>query len=122
MKIAITSKGKELGSEIDPRFGRCRYFLIVDLETLKFEAIENGSSMAMGGAGPQASQTVSKLGAEILITGNVGPNAFQALKASGIKVMIGASGTVEDMIAKFGRGELEEISNASVGSHSGMGI
>jgi len=120
MKIAVTSKGKEINSETDPRFGRCRYFLIVDPETMEFQPVENGSSMAMGGAGPQASQTISRSGASVLITGNVGPNAFQALKASGIKVIIGATGTVREMVEKYGRGELEEINDPSVESHSGM--
>jgi len=120
MRIAVTSKGTEPGSETDPRFGRCRYFLIVDRDKNEIIAVENESSMATGGAGPQASQTISKLGVEVLITGNVGPNAYSALRASGIRVMIGASGTVSEAIAKFERGELEEISDASVGPHSGM--
>ncbi|MDG6225520.1 MAG: NifB/NifX family molybdenum-iron cluster-binding protein [Candidatus Thermoplasmatota archaeon] len=120
MKIAVTAKGNELTSEMDPRFGRCRFFLIVDPNTKEFEAVENKSAMATGGAGPQASQTISRLGVEVLITGNVGPNAFEALKASGIRVLIGASGTVEEILGKYDKGELEEIQGASVGSHSGM--
>ncbi|MBN1389833.1 MAG: NifB/NifX family molybdenum-iron cluster-binding protein [Candidatus Thermoplasmatota archaeon] len=120
MKIAVTSRGREMSSETDPRFGRCRFFIIVDPDTKEFQTVENESSMAMGGAGPQASQTISRLGVEVLITGNVGPNAFQALKASGIKVMIGATGTVEETIDRYGRGELEEIDDPSVASHSGM--
>lgn len=120
MKIAVTSKGKEIDSETDPRFGRCRYFLIVDRDKNEMIAIENESSMATGGAGPQASQTIARLGVNILITGNVGPNAFAALKVSGIKVMVGATGTVKETLERFERGELEEISDASVGSHSGM--
>lgn len=120
MRIAVTSKGKELGSETDPRFGRCRFFLIVEPDTMEFKAVENTSAEAMGGAGPQASQTISRLGAEVLITGNVGPNAFQALKASGIKVMVGAKGTVEDAVSDFKQGKLEEIMDPSVGSHSGF--
>ena len=120
MKIAVTSKGKDPDAETDPRFGRCRYFIVKDTETGDLQAVENGSHMAMGGAGPQASQTISKLGVETLITGNVGPNAFEALKASGIKVFIGAAGTVGEAIAKYERGELEEIEDASVGSHAGM--
>lgn len=120
MKIAVTSKGKEMSSETDTRFGRCGFFIIVDPDTKEFQAVENESSMKMGGAGPQASQTISRLGAEVLITGNVGPNAFQALKASGIKVLIGASGTVEEMIEKYEKCELQEINDPSVGSHSGM--
>jgi len=120
MKIAVTAKGKELTSETDPRFGRCRFFLIVDPKTKEFEAVENGSAMAMGGAGPQASQTIPRLGVNVLITGNVGPNAFEALKASGIRVLTGATGTVEESIGKYERGELVEIQDPSVGSHSGM--
>jgi len=120
MKIAVTSKGKEMSSEVDPRFGRCSIFTIVDTDTNEYQAVENTNSLAMGGAGPQATQTISRLGVEVLITGNVGPNAFQALKASGIRVLIGAKGTVQEMIDKFGRGELEEINDPSVASHSGM--
>lgn len=120
MKIAVTSKGKDMSSEVDPRFGRCRIFIIVDPDTGEFQAFENTNSMAMGGAGPQATQTISRLGAEVLITGNVGPNAFQALRASGIRVFIGARGTVQEMIDRYGRGELEEIDDPSVASHSGM--
>jgi predicted Fe-Mo cluster-binding NifX family protein len=119
VKIAITAKGKEMDSESDPRFGRCIYFLIFDPRTKELEAVKNDSAMTTGGAGPQASQTISKLGVEVLITGNVGPNAFQALKAAGIRVLIGASGTVEESIGKYERGELEEIKDASVGPHSG---
>jgi len=94
--------------------------VIVDPDTGDFKAVENSSSMATGGAGSQASQTISNLGADILITGNVGPNAFEALKASGIKVLIGASGTVSETLAMFERGELEEISGPSSGPHAGM--
>ena len=121
MKLAITAKGKDLEAEIDPRFGRCQYFLIVDPETMEFEALENESAMAMGGAGPQASQLISHKGAKVVLTGNVGPNAFQALNAAGIKVMTGASGTVKDMVERYKSGELEETNAASVGSHSGLG-
>jgi predicted Fe-Mo cluster-binding NifX family protein len=75
MKVAVSSSGKDLDSQMDPRFGRCQYFLFVDSETLAFEAIENGGLMASGGAGVQAAQLLVQKGATALITGNLGPNA-----------------------------------------------
>ncbi len=120
MKIAVTSKSNNLESEIDPRFGRCSYFIIVDSETMSFESISNESSMASGGAGIQAAQTVAKAGVEVVVTGNMGPNAFQTLSAAGIIVFTGANGTVKEAIEKYKKGELKEAEAPNVGSHSGM--
>lgn len=120
MKIAITAKGKELDSDIDTRFGRCEYFVIVDTETMEFEAIMNESAMASGGAGPQAAQTISKIGAKVLITGNVGPNAHQTLEAAGIEIITGSNGKVGDMAEKYKNGELSSTNAPTVGRHAGM--
>ena len=120
MKIAITAKGNTLESEVDPRFGRCSYFLIVDTDTMSFESISNESAMASGGAGIQAAQTVAKSGVEAVVTGNMGPNAFQTLSAAGIKVFTGANGTVKESIEKYKKGELKETEAPNVDSHSGM--
>jgi len=120
MKIAVTSKSNNLDSEIDPRFGRCSNFLVVDVDKMSFESISNESAMASGGAGIQAAQTVAKTGVEAVITGNMGPNAFQTLSAAKIKVFIGANGTVKEAIDKFKKGELVEASSPNVDSHSGM--
>ena len=120
MKIAITAKGNDLEAEVDPRFGRCQYFVIADSETMEFEALENPSAMAAGGAGPQAAQAISKMNVNVVITGNVGPNAFQALEAAGIKIITGSSGTVKDMVEKYNRGDFSETNAPSVGSHAGM--
>ena len=120
MKIGITSTGEDLNAQIDPRFGRCRYFLIVDTDTMSFKSISNESSMASGGAGIQAAQTVAKAGVEVVVTGNMGPNAFQTLSAAGIIVFTGANGTVKEAIEKYKKGELEKIESASVSSHFGM--
>lgn len=119
MKIAISSKGKDLDSEVDSRFGRCPYFLIVDIESMSFEAISNESAMASGGAGIQAAQTIAKAEVETVLTGNIGPNAFQTLKAAGIKVITGASGTVGDAVEKYKNAELEETKAPTVGSRFG---
>jgi predicted Fe-Mo cluster-binding NifX family protein len=121
MKVAITSCGEYLSSEIDTRFGRCGYFLKVDTETLVYESIPNRSAMASGGAGIQAAQTVSELGVEAVITGDVGPNAFRTLNAAGIKIITGASGTVKEAIEKFQSGELKETGAPTSASHAGMG-
>lgn len=120
MKIAITAKGEDLEAEVDPRFGRCQYFVIADSETMEFEAMENPSAMAMGGAGPQAAQAISKMDVGVVITGNVGPNAFQALEAAGIKIITGSSGIVREMVEKYNRGDFSETNAPSVGSHAGM--
>jgi predicted Fe-Mo cluster-binding NifX family protein len=120
VKIAITSQGDNLEALVDPRFGRCAYFIIIDPGTEKFEAVLNPAVDAMGGAGPQSAQTISDKGAVAAITGNVGPNAFQTLKAANIKVYQGASGTVKETLAKYKSGELKEFSNSSVPGHFGL--
>jgi len=120
MKICVTSTGKDLDAQVDPRFGRCRYFLVVDTETMDGEAISNESAAASGGAGIQAAQVVAKTGVKTVLTGNVGPNAFQTLQAAGIKVVTGVSGTVKDVVEKYKKGELRETTAPSVGRHFGM--
>jgi predicted Fe-Mo cluster-binding NifX family protein len=121
MKIGITSTGKELHAQVDPRFGRCRYFLIVDTNTMEFDSISNQSAIASGGAGIQAAQMIANSGIEILITGNIGPNAFKTLSAAGVKVFTGLKGTVREAIDRYKKGELKETTTPSVGSHFGMG-
>ncbi|NOR48922.1 MAG: dinitrogenase iron-molybdenum cofactor biosynthesis protein [Methanosarcinaceae archaeon] len=120
MKIAITSSGDNLDSQMDPRFGRCQYFVIVDPDTMDFEAMQNESAMASGGAGIQAAQTIVNVGINAVITGNVGPNAFEVLSASGIETMTGASGTVRQALELYKSGSLQSSAGATVGAHAGM--
>lgn len=121
MKIAISSTGQNLDASVDARFGRCQYFIIVEPETMKFEAIANPSITATHGAGIQTSQLIANKGATIVLTGNCGPNAFQTLSAAGIEVIVGVTGTVKDAIEKYKKGELQASSQASVASHFGTG-
>ena len=121
MKIAVSSTGKDLNSPIDPRFGRCQYFIFVDPETMEFEALENEGLMAMGGAGVQAAQLIVQKGVKALITGNLGPNAASALSASGIKVYLVPGGTIKEVVEAFKSGTLKEASGATVPPHFGMG-
>lgn len=119
MKICVTASGNSLDAPVDPRFGRAAFLAIVDSETMLFEAIPNAATGAMGGAGIQAAQTLAKRGVNVLITGNVGPNAFQALRSAGVKVITGASGTVRGVVEKYKRGELKETDVSTVDEHFG---
>jgi len=120
MKVAITSTGKELDSELDRRFGRCAYFLVVDTENDDMEAIDNSAIAAGGGAGIAAAQQLIDHDVKALITGNVGPNAFQTLNASGIEIYTGESGTISELMERFRKGELGKAGSANVGGHHGM--
>jgi len=122
MRICVSASANSLDALVDPRFGRCPYFLIVDSETMQFEAVPNPALGAMGGAGIQAAQILASKGAKVVITGNVGPNAFQALSAAGIKIITGAYGTVREVVEKYRRGELKETNAPTVGGHFGMGM
>jgi len=121
VKICVTATGTTLDASVDPRFGRAPHFIIVDSETLAFEAVSNTAAGAMSGAGIQAAQTIASKGVSVVITGNVGPNAFQALASTGIKIVVGASGTVRGVIEKYKRGELKGAGGPTVGGHFGRG-
>jgi len=114
LKIAISATGKDLNAMVDPRFGRCSYFILVEVEGKEikgFEAIENPAATAMGGAGIQAAQTIANKGAEVVIAGNIGPNAFGVLSTSGIKVITGVAGiSVKEAVERYLKGELRETS------------
>jgi len=120
MKICITSRGNNLDSQVDPRFGRCAYFIITDPDTMEFEAIDNVNARTGGGAGIQSGQLVSEKGVKAVLTGNVGPNAFQTLNAANIEVITGVNGIVKDAVIKYKNGEYKPISGPNVGSHFGM--
>ncbi len=100
-KICITSKGKDFEAEIDPKFGRSQYFLIVDPDTLEYEVIDNSNIEAAQGAGIQSAQLISSKDVGILLTGDCGPNAQKVLQSSGITVITGISGKIKDALAKY---------------------
>ena len=120
MKVCVTAQGDNLDSQVDPRFGRCQNFIFVDLDTLQFEVVQNPNINATGGAGIQSAQLVAGKEVQLVLTGNVGPNAFQALQAAGVEVFTGASGYVKEAIEKYKKGELKLTQGASVGSKFGI--
>ncbi len=119
MKICITAQKNDLASEVDPRFGRCQYFVIADTDTGETDILENTNKDGMGGVGVQSGQFVAGNQVKAVLTGNVGPNAFQTLQAAGINVISGVSGKVEEVIERFKNGEFESSQGPSVDSHFG---
>lgn len=122
MKIAVTATGRGLQAPVDPRFGRCRYLVIVDTEGAGCEAVENPALASSGGAGVALVQELVRRGVRTVVTGDVGPNAFQALRAAGIAVHTGASGTVADALEQYRRGGLRAPEGATVPAHRGQGL
>jgi len=121
MKIAISSTGPDPDAQVDLRFGRCQYFVLVDDKEENFEFFDNGAAALSGGAGLQAAQMIAKAGVQAVITGNIGPNAINVLKAAGIKAYHCGPGTVRIALQKYQDGSLQETSGYKVGGRSGGG-
>ena len=118
MKIAVTSKGQDLDALVDPRFGRAAYILIYDTDTEGVEVLDNSANAdAFKGAGIQAAATVADKGAEVLITGFCGPNAFKTLAAGGVKVANDAKGTVRQAVKAYQNGQMPLAEGANVDGH-----
>ena len=122
MKIVVSASTPDLSSPVDPRFGRCAYFLFVDPETMKFEAVENPNIASSSGAGIQSAQFVANKEANVLLTGSCGPNAFQTLQAAGIEVIVGVTGTVQEAVQQHKSGKLQATAQPNVPSHFGIGM
>lgn len=121
MKIAVSSTGTDLGSQIDPRFGRCAYFLIVETEDMRFEVFDNENIALGGGAGIQSAQFIASKGAKAIITGSCGPNAVRTLSAAGVDLFVGQQGIIKEAVEKYNNGELRPTNKANVPDHYGMG-
>ena len=121
MKIAISSTGPDPDAQVNLRFGRCRYFVLVDDKEESFEFLDNQAAALSGGAGLQAAQMIADADVKTVITGNVGPNAINVLKAAGIHAYHCGPGTVRKALKKYQDGSLQETSGYKVGSQSGGG-
>ena len=120
MKVAISATGKNLESSIDERFGRCRYFIIVETDDMSFEAIENTNADLSTSAGIQSASLVASKDVEAVITGNCGPKAMQVLAATTIKVILGQHGMVKDVVEKFKSGDLNPSTRENVSEKFGV--
>ncbi len=119
MKICITSEDKTLDAAVDARFGRCAFFIFYDADTGDVEAQENPNSRFQGGAGIQSGQMMAAKGVKAVLTGNVGPNAFQTMSAAGIEVYTGLSGPVRQAVEAYKSGRLKATQGPSVQSKFG---
>ncbi len=120
MKICFSSTGIDLESELDLRFGRCYYFLIVNTETEEIKAIENEGGISAHGAGVSAAQQVAKEDVDVVVTGNIGPNAMKILEGSDIKIFRGEADTIKSNLEKYKENRIETI-NSAKSAHFGLG-
>ncbi len=120
MKTAITAVSPTLDANVDPRFGRCPCFLIVETDDMSFEAIDNANQQLGQGAGIQSARLLVDRGVQYVLTGNCGPNAHQALSAAGIGVIVGCTGTVREVAEQFKAGQLRPTDQPNVPGHAGM--
>ncbi len=124
MKIAVSATEGSLNANVDARFGRCPYYVIFEVEGNEIkghEILENTAGQEMRGAGITAAQTVANKKTEVVITGNIGPKAFDVLSSNGIKIISNASGNVKDAVEKYLKGELKETSQSKPGFGMGRG-
>lgn len=121
MRIAVTAVEPQLDTAVDPRFGRCPLFLIVETDNLSFEVLDNANQALAQGAGIQSARLLAERGVKCVLTGNCGPNAHQALSAAGINVVVGCAGTARQVVEQFKAGQLKPTATANVPGHSGQG-
>jgi predicted Fe-Mo cluster-binding NifX family protein len=121
MKIVITANGASLDAPTSPVFGRCPSYVFVDPDTMVFETVENPALGAAGGAGIQAAQFVIERGAKAVVTGNVGPNAFNVFRSADVPVYSGQAQTVREAVEAYRKNQLHELSGATGPAHAGMG-
>jgi len=120
-KILVSSQGPSLDDQVDPRFGRAAYFIVVDPETLEFEVIDNSAGRAAAqGAGIQAAETVVNAGAKVVLSGFIGPRAYEGLAAAGIQIGQGVEGlTVKEAVQRYRDGQVDMASQATKPGHWG---
>jgi predicted Fe-Mo cluster-binding NifX family protein len=122
MKIVVSANGADLDAPASPVFGRCPTYVFVDTDSMELESVENPAINAAGGAGIQAAQFVVECGAQAVVTGNMGPNAFNVFQSAGVPIYLFGGGTVREAVEAFKSGELQSIADANVQAHAGMGM
>lgn len=121
MKIVVSAEGGTLDAPTSPVFGRCAFFVVVDNESMEAQALPNPAASQSGGAGIQAAQLVASQGAGAVLTGNLGPNAFDVLRAAGVLAYHVPGGNVRQAVRAFQAGALQPLGGPSVQAHAGMG-
>lgn len=119
MRLVVSASGSDLAAPVSTVFGRCPTYVFVDTDTEQFEVVENSMGSAQHGAGISAAEFVIRRGAQAVITGNVGPNAFGVLRSAGVPVYVRVGGTVAEALEAYKAGTLEPMGSATAASHSG---
>ena len=114
MRVAVAAGGPDLESSVDPRFARCMYYVFVEPDSMQFETVENPNRLVAGGAAELSARLVAERHAEVLVTGNCGPNAFRTLSLAGIKVIAGVQGSVREAVMRVKTGELRPAQGPTV--------
>ena len=122
MRIAVSASGPSLDAPVDPRFGRAPYFVLVEPETMAHEELENPNVAAPGGAGIQTAQMLTERGVQVVLTGNLGPNAVQTLQAAGMQFVTGVSGTVQSAVQRYKTGQWQPSGQPNVPADFGKTI
>lgn len=120
MRVAVSSTGESLDSPVDPRFGRCPYFIVFDGDK-SHRTVRNDGQALGNGAGIQAAQQMLDLGVDAVVTGDVGPNAFKVLAAGGVRMFVGSRGTVSSAMQSYKNGELRETASSTSPGYHGHG-
>jgi predicted Fe-Mo cluster-binding NifX family protein len=121
MKIVVSSTGDSLDSQIDPRFGRCKFFLIIETDDMSFEYFNNESIALGGGAGIQSAGFVASKEVKAVLTGNCGPKALEVFTKANVEVFTDFAGTVKDAVKRFKNGGQKPIKKATVAEKAGVG-
>jgi predicted Fe-Mo cluster-binding NifX family protein len=121
LRIVVSAEGDNLDTPSSPVFGRCPTYIFVDTESLEFEALPNPAVSQGGGAGVQAAQFVVNQGAKAVLSGSLGPNAFDVLQAANVTGYLVEEGTVRQAVAAYKAGRLQPMGGANVAAHAGMG-
>jgi predicted Fe-Mo cluster-binding NifX family protein len=122
MKIVVSANGPDLDAPASLVFGRCPTYVFVDTDSMASESVENPAINAAGGAGIQAAQFVIERGAQAVITGNAGPNAFNVFQPANVPVYLFGGGTVRQAVDAYKEGRLSTAGGANVQAHAGMGM
>ena len=118
MKIAISASGSDLAAQVDPRFGRAPFFLVIDTDTMDFDVVPNQPNLqAAQGAGVQSAALVARHSPAAVLTGNCGPKAFQTLQAAGIQVIVGVAGSIKEAVQNYLAGKVNPAPGPNVASH-----
>ncbi|MFO7559436.1 MAG: NifB/NifX family molybdenum-iron cluster-binding protein [Desulfobacterales bacterium] len=120
MKVAVSATGKDLNAQIDSRFGRCHYFIVVETDTLFFEVFENSNASFSSGAGIESASLMASKGVSAVLTGSCGPKAAQVFANAGIDVFTGLQGTVQDAVVEFKNGRLSGATGHNVSEKFGL--